>query len=93
MLLLFFLGTVDLATATINLGGGGGCLAAAAAAAAAQPNCLSMVLSLFAAAAVASRCLPAHRLDRVTVLQCVCVCVCDAGLLPVSSSSSSAEAD
>lgn len=71
MLLLFFLGTVDLATATINLGGGGGggCLAAAAAA---QPNCLSMVLSLFAAA-VASRCLPAHRLDRVTVLQCVCV--------------------
>ena len=91
LLLFFFLGTVDLATATINLGGGGGggCLAAAAAAAA-QPNCLSMVLSLFAAAAVASRCLPAHRLDRVTVLQCVCVC--DAGLLPVSSSSS-AEAD
>lgn len=76
LLLFFFLGTVDLATATINLGGGGGggCLAAAAAAAA-QPNCLSMVLSLFAAAAVASRCLPAHRLDRVTVLQCVCVCV------------------
>lgn len=91
MLLLFFLGTVDLATATINLGGGGGGCLAAAAAAAAQPNCLSMVLSLFAAA-VASCCLPAHRLDRVTVLQCVCVC--DAGLLPVSSSSSSsAEAD
>lgn len=90
LLLFFFLGTVDLATATINLGGGGGggCLAAAAAAAA-QPNCLSMVLSLFAAAAVASRCLPAHRLDRVTVLQCVCVC--DAGLLPVSSSSAAAD--
>ncbi len=89
LLLFFFLGTVDLATATINLGGGGGGGCLAAAAAAAQPNCLSMVLSLFAAA-VASRCLPAHRLDRVTVLQCVCVC--DAGLLPVSSSSS-AEAD